>query len=111
MWPSIACEGQHAAHDSQTDTPRSENEGLGSETLPTITDALVDPPRAGLSPRALNALLRIAPQHILYISCNPATLARDAAQICKHYRLEALEAVDLFPHTPHLECVSLWQKK
>ena len=111
LWPSIACEGQHAAHDSQTDTPRSENEGLGSETLPTITDALVDPPRAGLSPRALNALLRIAPQHILYISCNPATLARDAAQICKHYSLEALEAVDLFPHTPHLECVSLWQKK
>ena len=79
-------------------------------SVPAITDALVDPPRAGLSPRALEALLRIAPERILYISCNPSTLARDAAQISKLYQLRGLAAVDLFPHTPHLECVSLWQR-
>ena len=66
--------------------------------------------RFDLSPRALDALLRIAPERILYISCNPATMARDAAQISKYYRLQELAAVDLFPHTPHIECVSLWCK-
>lgn len=80
------------------------------ESYPSTTDALVDPPRAGLSPRALEALLRIAPERILYISCNPSTLARDVAQIRKHYTLKALAAVDLFPHTPHLECLALFEK-
>ena len=76
----------------------------------TPVDALVDPPRAGLSPRALQALLHMAPERILYISCNPATLARDAAQLRGSYTLERLAAVDLFPHTPHIECLSLWRR-
>ena len=81
-----------------------------SARIPQATDALADPPRAGLSPRALDALMQIAPDRILYISCNPATLARDAAQLRHKYSLERLEAVDLFPHTPHLECLSLWRR-
>lgn len=81
-----------------------------SASIPQATDALADPPRAGLSPRALDALMQIAPDRILYISCNPATLARDAAQLRHKYSLERLEAVDLFPHTPHLECLSLWRR-
>ena len=81
-----------------------------SASIPQATDALADPPRAGLSPRALDALMQIAPDRILYISCNPATLARDAAQLRNRYSLERLEAVDLFPHTPHLECLSLWRR-
>lgn len=80
------------------------------DCIPLAADALADPPRAGLSPRALDALMRIAPERILYISCNPATLARDAAQLRNRYSLERLEAVDLFPHTPHLECLSLWRR-
>ena len=83
---------------------------LESASIPQATDALADPPRAGLSPRALDALMQIAPDRILYISCNPATLARDAAQLRNRYSLERLEAVDLFPHTPHLECLSLWRR-
>ena len=79
-------------------------------STPLAADALADPPRAGLSPRALDALMQIAPDRILYISCNPATLARDAAQLRNRYSLERLEAVDLFPHTPHLECLSLWRR-
>lgn len=73
--------------------------------------ALLDPPRGGLSPAALDALLRIAPDHLVYVSCNPATLARDAARLSIAYTLERLTAVDLFPHTPHLECCSLWRHK
>lgn len=70
---------------------------------------LIDPPRGGLAPAALDALLRLAPQHLLYVSCNPATLARDAARLAKSYTLKRMAAVDLFPHTPHLECCCLWQ--
>lgn len=71
--------------------------------------ALADPPRAGLAPRVLDSLLKLRPQRILYISCNPATLARDAQALQTRYRLNRLAGVDLFPHTPHLECLSLWQ--
>ena len=76
-----------------------------------IRATLVDPPRAGIAPLALQALLQLRPEHILYISCNPATLARDAASLAGQYRLEALTGVDLFPHTPHLECLSLWRRE
>lgn len=78
--------------------------------LPPWDMALVDPPRGGLAPLALNALLRLAPDRILYVSCNPTTLARDAARLTTRYSLERLTAVDLFPHTPHLECCSLWRR-
>lgn len=110
IWATInaASHGPHGDH--APDSHKADLDARRGQIHTTITDALVDPPRAGLSPRALDALLRIAPERILYISCNPATLARDATQISKHYRLEALQAVDLFPHTPHLECVSLWCK-
>jgi 23S rRNA (uracil1939-C5)-methyltransferase len=72
---------------------------------------LLDPPRAGIQTEALAALMTQRPQHILYISCNPATLARDAALMAKSYSLERLAGADIFPHTPGLECVSLWRKK
>lgn len=76
----------------------------------TWDTALVDPPRAGLSPKALSNLLKLAPRRLLYISCNTATLARDAVLISSQYSLKRLAIVDLFPHTPHLECLSLWQR-
>ena len=65
--------------------------------------------RAPVSP--LDGLLALRPQTILYRSCNPATLARDADGLQARYSLERLAAVDLFPHTPHLECLSLWRLK
>ena len=109
MWATIHALGQESP-EQLADVPVPAPTKHSEQTYPTVTDALVDPPRAGLSPRALDALLRIAPERILYISCNPATMARDAAQISKYYRLRELAAVDLFPHTPHIECVSLWCK-
>lgn len=85
--------------------------GTGSGPISRTWDtALADPPRAGLSPKALSNLLKLAPRRLLYISCNTATLARDAVLISSQYSLKRLAIVDLFPHTPHLECLSLWQR-
>lgn len=71
---------------------------------------LMDPPRAGISADALMMLMQINAARLIYISCNPATFARDAAILKKEYRLVRLAAADLFPHTAHLECISLWEK-
>lgn len=71
--------------------------------------ALVDPPRAGCHPKALQALQVLAPRAICYVSCDPSTLARDIATICSggRYRLVAAQPVDMFPQTYHIECVAL----
>lgn len=70
--------------------------------------AVVDPPRQGLTPRALWALLETAPRKIRYVSCGHDTLARDLGQIVSRggWRLETLCLVDLYPHTPHMEVVA-----
>ncbi|WP_297219169.1 RsmD family RNA methyltransferase [uncultured Desulfovibrio sp.] len=72
--------------------------------------ALADPPRAGMDADVLERLLALRPQRLVYVSCNPATLARDAARLATAYALTRLVPVDLFPHTPHLESVSLWER-
>jgi len=65
---------------------------------------VVDPPRAGCHPKAIKSILKIMPQKIVYISCNPATLARDVASLIEGgYRLERAVPIDLFPHTYHIE--------
>lgn len=66
-----------------------------------------DPPRAGLDPRVIRALLRARPPRLLMVSCNPATLARDVADLAPAYELKAVQPVDLFPQTPHVEAVLL----
>ncbi|HLK42795.1 MAG TPA: 23S rRNA (uracil(1939)-C(5))-methyltransferase RlmD [Thermoleophilia bacterium] len=67
----------------------------------------VDPPRAGLTPRAVRRVLELAPQRIVYVSCNPTTLAPNARQLVDGgYLLDWVQPVDMFPHTPHIECVA-----
>ncbi len=68
---------------------------------------VVDPPRKGLSPQALQALLDLAPQRVVYVSCDCATLARDLKALRGRYVLSAVEAVDMFPRTYHVETVCL----
>jgi 23S rRNA (uracil1939-C5)-methyltransferase len=68
---------------------------------------VADPPRAGLHPKALSALAALAPARIVYVSCNPATLARDVGDLVRQgYRLEWVQPVDMFPQTPHIEAVA-----
>lgn len=73
---------------------------------------VVDPPRAGLHPKARQAILAHAPKKIVYVSCNMATCARDMGDFLKEgYELRSVQPVDLFPHTAHIETVSVLQKK
>ena len=68
---------------------------------------VADPPRAGFHPKALRALLMLAPHRIVYVSCNPATMARDLGELTRGgYRIEWAEPLDMFPHTPHIEAVA-----
>ena len=73
---------------------------------------VVDPPRAGLSAKALRRIARLEPARIVYVSCNPTTLAGNAKELVgEHgYRLERARPVDMFPHTPHIETVALFIK-
>jgi 23S rRNA (uracil1939-C5)-methyltransferase len=69
---------------------------------------LVDPPRAGLSQRVVRRIIDAAPRRIVYVSCNPTTLAPNAAQLAAAgWSLRRVRPVDMFPQTPHIECVAL----
>jgi 23S rRNA (uracil1939-C5)-methyltransferase len=68
---------------------------------------ITDPPRAGMHPDVVKTILRAAPQRIVYVSCNPATQARDLHDLDTDYRVVAVQPVDMFPHTPHVENVVL----
>ena len=71
-----------------------------------------DPPRAGCSREFLTALIRLAPERVVYISCNPETQARDMTVLCKNgYRVKKIQPYDLFPHTKHVETVCLLVRK
>jgi len=91
-------------------------EGPVEEVLPEIrvgVDAvLLDPPRGGVDRHAIDALCEMEPGRIVYVSCDPATLARDAKRLGKQgYRLAEVQPVDLFPQTYHVESVSLFVRE
>jgi 23S rRNA (uracil1939-C5)-methyltransferase len=70
--------------------------------------AIIDPPRKGCGDELIEDLLEISPRKILYISCNPATLAKDLKKLCEEkYKIEKVCPVDLFPRTKHVECVTV----
>ena len=72
---------------------------------------ITDPPRAGMHPDVVNVILKAAPARIVYVSCNPATQARDLALLDTEYEVMAIQPVDMFPHTPHVENVVLLKKR
>jgi len=91
-------------------------EGAAEDILPHLEveaeAAIVDPPRAGLEKRVLDALLARGPAHLAYVSCDPSTLARDAARlIAGGYRLVDVTPFDLFPQTYHIESISVFEKE
>ena len=65
----------------------------------------MDPPRKGSDERFLNAAIKLAPKRIVYISCDPSTLARDVAYLSKSYNVESVQPVDMFPRSFHVETV------
>ena len=68
---------------------------------------ITDPPRAGMQPKALATMIRLRPRRIVYVSCNPASLARDGKEICAHgYTLLSVQPVDMFPQTAEIESVT-----
>jgi 23S rRNA (uracil1939-C5)-methyltransferase len=72
---------------------------------------VVDPPRAGLSKKIVRRVIECDPDRIVYVSCNPTTLAPNAAQLAEAgYRLRRVKPVDMFPQTPHIECVALLER-
>jgi len=76
-----------------------------------IKTIILDPPRAGIAPKTLLKVINLGAKHIVYISCNPSTQARDTDTLIKEgYRLEKISLVDQFPHTGHLESVALFKK-
>ena len=70
---------------------------------------ITDPPRAGMHPDVVKTILQAAPTRIVYVSCNPATQARDLQMMDEKYEVMAIQPVDMFPHTPHVENVALLQ--
>jgi 23S rRNA (uracil1939-C5)-methyltransferase len=77
------------------------------ERVPAPDVVFADPPRAGLTPRAVRRLLEIGPERISYVSCNPTTLAPNARQLADGgYSLDWVRPVEMFPHTHHIECVA-----
>jgi 23S rRNA (uracil1939-C5)-methyltransferase len=78
------------------------------ERVPRPDVVFVDPPRSGLTPRAVRRVIELAPQRLVYVSCNPTTFAPNARQLVDAgYVLERVRPLDMFPHTPHIECVAL----
>jgi 23S rRNA (uracil1939-C5)-methyltransferase len=72
---------------------------------------VVDPPRAGLSQKVVRRIIEAGPRRIVYVSCNPTTLAPNAAQLVESgYKLRRVRPVDMFPQTPHIECVALIER-
>ncbi len=67
----------------------------------------LDPPRKGSDQRCLDAICKLSPSRVIYVSCDPSTLARDVAYLSKKYRLVSLQPVDMFPHTMHVETVAM----
>ena len=72
---------------------------------------ITDPPRAGMHPDVINVILNAHPERIVYVSCNPATQARDLQLLDASYKVTKVQPVDMFPHTPHVENVVLLERK
>lgn len=85
------------------------DEFIGEHGRPDVI--ITDPPRAGMHPDVVDVILKAEPRRIVYVSCNPATQARDLQLMDMKYRVAAIQPVDMFPHTPHVENVVLLIKK
>lgn len=72
---------------------------------------LLDPPRPGITRKAMDRVLEILPERIVYVSCNPSTFARDLKKLREHYEVDSIRMADLFPHTYHVEALAFLRRK
>jgi len=72
---------------------------------------ITDPPRTGMHAQVISDIIRLLPDRIIYISCNPTTLARDIGLLKERYELKAVQPIDLFPNTYHIEAVARLEKR
>ena len=96
--------------DDQRKTTWTASAGAGKKSIPdgTVDVVFMDPPRAGSDEAFLSSVVRLAPKRVVYISCNPETLARDLKYLTRHgYRARECQPVDLFPWTKHCEAIVL----
>ncbi len=109
-----------ACQDFETNLDEFENvelyEATAEEALPALNFqpdvVLVDPPRAGLGDRVVEAVLKMGAPTLCYVSCDPSTLARDAKELVKAgYSPGKITPFDMFPQTYHIESISVWKKK
>ena len=113
--------GESACEDFTVNLDEFDNvelyEGEAEEVIPALagridnpTCVVVDPPRAGLDKAVVDGILRLNPSLIAYVSCDPSTLARDAARLINGgYKLREVRPFDLFPQTYHIESISLFE--
>ncbi|MCP3920175.1 MAG: 23S rRNA (uracil(1939)-C(5))-methyltransferase RlmD [bacterium] len=100
--------GVHFVHGDVLDSLREE----AADRRPRPDVCVLDPPRAGLHPKALAAVIALAPRRLVYVSCNVQAAARDLSQmLAAGYGLGRIRPIDLFPHTPHVECVFGLERK
>ena len=113
---AIADARQNAAHNgienarfaTQDAGDFMQGHAMMGETLDVV---FMDPPRTGASPEFLQALIKLAPQRVVYISCNPETQVRDCKVLAQAgYAIRSVQPVDMFPHTNHVECVALMSR-
>lgn len=83
---------------------------LRGEGLAADSAVVLDPPRSGLHPKALRRIAELGPRHLLYVACNPKNLAHEMPALLEAFSLRALHAVDLFPHTRHVEVVAEFER-
>jgi 23S rRNA (uracil1939-C5)-methyltransferase len=107
---------EDARFNSQDTTNVRFEQGSAEELLPSMEQPIdlvvLDPPRQGLSKEALIALMALSPPKVVYVSCDPATLARDTAKMLQAgYELLEVQPVDMFPQTYHVEAVALLQRR
>jgi 23S rRNA (uracil1939-C5)-methyltransferase len=109
MAPSAIADAENNCRHNQVENCRF-IPGDIRETLPAISQRpevlVIDPPRTGMHPDVARQVLALMPERIVYVSCNPATLARDLIVLKEVYRVEEVQPVDLFPHTYHIESVA-----
>ena len=71
---------------------------------------IADPPRPGLHPKALRRLVALGPRNLIYVSCKHSELLRETPDLLERYRLQDLRAVDMFPHTDHVEVLARFER-